>query len=160
MAEELMKSLALTVATTAILTFAFPLTPQVLAQGTDDGAVGRPLQLDGGPSVGSENHGQAGSKSEATEPSASSKKSQTAIEKAGETAIGGRSKTHIGSRLRPRHRFAVHKRRYHVFAFHVPRQRFAFHGPRQRFAFHVPGHRFVIHRHGRRFVAVNESAGA
>jgi hypothetical protein len=142
MAEELMRSLALAVATTTMLTFAFPLTPQVLAQGTDDGAVGRPLQLDGGPSVGSDNHGQMGSRSEATEPSASSKKSQTAIEKTGDTAIGGRSKTHMGWRLRPRHRFAIHKRRYHVFAFHLPR------------------HRFVIHRHGRRFVAVNESTGA
>jgi hypothetical protein len=35
----------------------------------------------------------------------------------------------------------MHKRRYHVFAFHMPR------------------HRFVIHRRGRRFVAVNESTG-
>jgi hypothetical protein len=139
MAEELMRLLALTVATTTMLTVAFPLSPQVLAQGTDDGAVGRPLQLDGGPSLGSDNRGQTGARSEATEPSANSKKSQTAIEKTGETAIGERSKTHIGLRLRPRHRFAMHKRRYHVFAFHVPR------------------HPFVIHRHGRRFVAVNES---
>jgi hypothetical protein len=150
MAEELMRLLALTVATTTMLTFAFPLTPQVLAQGTDDGAVGRPLQLDGGPSVGSDNRGQIGSRPEATEPSASAKKSQIATEKTGETTIGGRSKTtatggrsktHVGWRLRPRHRFAMHKRRYHVFAFHIPR------------------HRFVIHRRARRFVAVNESAG-
>jgi hypothetical protein len=136
-----MRLLALTVATTTMLTFAFPLTPQVLAQGTDDGAVGRPLQLDGGPSVGSDNHGRVGSRSDAIEPSASSKKSQTAIEKTGKPPIGERSKTHIGWRLRPRHRFAIHKRRYHVFAFHVPR------------------HRFVIHRRGRRFVAINESIG-
>jgi hypothetical protein len=150
MAEELMRSLALTVATATMLTLAFPLTPQALAQGTDDGALGRPLQLDGGPSVGSDNRGQTGSRSETTEPSASFKKSQPAVEKAGETAIGVRSKTHIGWRVRPRHRFAFHKRRYHVFAFH---------GPRQRFMMHVPRHHFVIHRHGRRFVAVNESTG-
>jgi hypothetical protein len=139
-----MRLLALTVATTTMLTFAFPLAPRVLAQGTDDGAVGRPLQLDGGPSLGSDNHGQTGSRSEATEASTSSKKSQVdqiAVEKTGETAIGGRSKTHGGWRLRPRHRFTMHKRRYHVFAFHMPR------------------HRFVIHRRGRRFVAVNESTG-
>jgi hypothetical protein len=141
MVEELMRLLALTVATTTMLTFAFPLTPQVLAQGADDGAVGRPLQLDGGPSVGSDNRGQIGSRPEATEPSASAKKSQIATEKTGETAIGGRSKTHVGWRLRARHRFAMHKRRYHVFAFHMPR------------------HRFVIHRRARRFVAVNDSTG-
>jgi hypothetical protein len=147
-----MRSLALTVATATMLTFAFPLIPQALAQGTDDGALGRPLQLDGGPSVGSEssNRGQIGPRSETTEPSASSKKSQPAIEKDGETAMGARSKTHTGWRLRPRHRFAIHKRRYHVFAFHVPRQRFMIHMPR---------HHFVIHRHGRRFVAVNGSTG-
>jgi hypothetical protein len=139
-----MRLLASTVATTAMLTFAFPLTPLVLAQGTDDGAVGRPLQLDGGPSLGSDNHGQTGSRSEASEASTSSKKSQVdqiAVEKTGETAISGRSKTHGGWRLRPRHRFTMHKHRYHVFAFHMPR------------------HRFVIHRRGRRFVAVNESTG-
>jgi hypothetical protein len=144
MAEELMRLLALTVATTTMLTFALPLTPQVLAQGTDDGAVGRPLQLDGGPSLGSNNRGQTGSRSEAAEPSASSKKGQIdqiAVDKTGETAIGGRSKTHSGWKHRPPHRFTMHRRRYHVFAFHMPR------------------HRFVIHRRGRRFVAVNESTG-
>jgi hypothetical protein len=137
-----------------MLTFAFPLTPQVLAQGADDGAVGRQLQLDGGPSAGSDSRGQTGSRSEGTEPSASAKKnqaatepsasankSQAATEKTGETAIGGRSKAHTGWRVRPRHRFAMHRRRYHVFAFHMPR------------------HRFVIHRRARRFVAVNESTG-
>jgi hypothetical protein len=137
-----MRLLALTVATTTMLTFAFPPAPQVLAQGTDDGAVGRPLQLDGGPSLGSDNHGQSGSRPEGTEPSASAKKSETAIEKTGETAVGGRSKTHLRWRLRPHHRFAMHKRRYHVFAFHMPR------------------HRFLVPRHGRRFVAVNEFTGA
>jgi hypothetical protein len=139
-----MRLLALTVATTTVLTFAFPLIPQVLAQGTDDGAVGRPLQLDGGPSQGSDNRGQVGSPSQGTEPSASAKKSETATEKTGETgetAIGGHSKAHVGWRVRPRHRFATHGRRYHVFAFHMPR------------------HRFVIPRHGRRFVVVNASTG-
>jgi hypothetical protein len=145
-----MRLLALTVATTTMLSFAFPLTPQVLAQGADDGAVGRPLQLDGGPSVGSDNHGssvgsdnhgQIGSRSQATEPSDSSKKSQTAVEKTGEAAVGRRSKTHVGWRRRPLHRFAIRRHRYHVFAFHSPR------------------HPFVIHRHGRRFVAVNDSVG-
>ena len=137
-----MRLLALTVATTTMLTFAFPLTPQVLAQGTDDGAVGRPLQLDGGPSQGSDNRGQVGSPSEGTEQSARAKKSQTATEKpgeTGETAIGKRSKAHSGGTVRPRHRSAMHRRRYHVFAFHMPR------------------HRFVIPRHGRRVVLVNES---
>jgi hypothetical protein len=141
MAEELMRSLALTLATSAMLTFAFPLTPQVRAQGTDDGAVGRPLQLDGGPSLGSDNRGQVGSRSEGAEPSASAKQSQSASEKSGEIAIDGRSKTHIGSRHWPRHHFAMHKRRYHVFAFHMPRRR------------------FMIPRHGRRFVGVNASTG-
>lgn len=141
-----MRLLALTLATGTMLTFAFPLTPQVLAQGADDGAVGRQLQLDGGPSLGSDNRGQTGSRQtgsrpEGTEPSASTKKSEAAAEKTGEAAIGGRSKAHIGWRVRPRHRFAMHRRHYHVFAFHMPR------------------HRFLIPRHGRRFVAVNESAG-
>jgi hypothetical protein len=143
-----MRLLALTVATGTMLTFAFPLTPQVLAQGADDGAVGRQLQLDGGPSLGSDNRGQTGSRSEGTEPSASARKGQAATqpsaaatEKTGETAIGGPSKAHTGWRVRPRHRFAMHRRHYHVFAFHMPR------------------HRFLIPRHGRRFVAVNESSG-
>jgi hypothetical protein len=137
-----MRLLALTVATTTMLTFALPLTPPVLAQGTDDGAVGRPLQLDGGPSAGSDNRGQVGSRSEGAEQSATAGKSQAATETTGETAIGGRSKAHMGWRVRSRHRFAMHRHRYHVFAFHMPR------------------HRFVIPRHGRRFVVVNESTGA
>jgi hypothetical protein len=141
--RELMRLLALTVATAAVLAFALPQTPQVLAQSRDDGAVGRPFQLDGGPSLGSDDHGQIGSRSERTEPSAgsTSQKSQTGIESTGDTAIHGRSKTHIGGRSRPRHRFVIHKRSHHVFAFHVPR------------------HRFVIRRHGRRFVAFNEPGG-
>ena len=140
-----MRLLAFTVATTTMLALALPLSPQVLAQGNDDGAVGRPLQLDGGPSLGSDNRGQNTSRSEATEPSASAKKSQTAVEPSGDTAIGGRSKTHVGRRLSPRHHFVMHKRRYHVFGFHKP--------------FHMPRHRFVIHRRARRFVAVNDSIG-
>ena len=139
-----MRLLALTVATAAVLTFAFPQTRQVLAQSHDDGAVGRPLQLDGGPSLGSDNHEQIGSRSEGAEPSAgsASKKSQTDIEKTGETAIRERPDTHVRWRAGPRRGFATHKRSHHFFAFHVPR------------------HGFVIHRHGRRFVAFNEPSGA
>src|SRR5262245_3094846 len=103
MAEELMRLLALTAATATMLALAFPLTPPVLAQGNDDGAVGRPLQLDGGPSLGSDNRGQNAARPEATQPSASAKKSQTAVEPTGDTAIGGRSKTHIGRRFGSHH---------------------------------------------------------
>jgi hypothetical protein len=134
-----MKLLTITVATAAVLIFA--LSPRLLAQGSDDGAVGRPLQLDGGPSLGSDNRGQTGARSQTIEPSAgtTSRKSQTTIEQTGETAIRGRSKTHIGWRSRPRHRFAIYRRPRHVFAFRMPR------------------HRFVIHRHGHRFVAFNDA---
>jgi hypothetical protein len=135
---------ALTIAVATALTFALPHTP-VTAQGHDDGAIGRPLQLDGGQSPGSDNRGQIGSRSEATEPSAgtttTSKTSQTGIAKTGETAIRARSKTHIGWRSRPGRRFAIHNHSHHLFAFHMPR------------------HRFVVRRHGRRFVAFDEPTG-
>jgi hypothetical protein len=137
-----MRSLAVTVATASVLAFAFPHGP-VLAQGYDNGAVGRPLQLDGGPSLGSESRGQStGGRSEGTEQPAgvTSEKSQTRIGETNETAIRGRSQTHVGSRHPLRHRLAFHRRGHHVFAFHVPR------------------HGFVIHRHGRRFVAFSAPA--
>src|SRR5260370_23147166 len=99
----------LTIATAAVLTFAF--SQSVLAQSHDDGAVGRPLQLDGGSSLGSDNRG-IGARSEATEPSvgARSEKSQTGIEKTGEAHIPGRCHTHIGRSFRAKHRFAIHRR--------------------------------------------------
>ena len=126
---------ALTIAAATALTFAFPHIP-VLAQGHDDGAVGRPLQLDGGPSLGSDSRGQTGTRSESTQPSTGTKseKAQTGIEKTGETTIRRRSHTHIGLRSHAKHRFVFHRRGHHMMAFHMPR------------------HRFVIHRHGRRFV--------
>jgi hypothetical protein len=131
-----MKRLTLTVATATVLTFVFPQTPPVLAQGHDDGAVGPTLRLDGGPPVGSDNPGQTRARSESTEPSADNKsqKAQTGIEKTTETTIRNRSHAHTALRGHVKHRFVVHRRGHHVFAFHVPR------------------HRFVIHRHGRRFV--------
>ena len=89
-----MRLLALTVATTTMLTFAFPPAPQVLAQGTDDGAVGRPLQLDGGPSLGSDSRGQSsGGRSERTEQPAgvTAEQSQTRIGQTGETTARVRS---------------------------------------------------------------------
>jgi hypothetical protein len=115
----------------------FPPTPPVLAQGYDNGAVGRPLQLDGGPSLESDHRGQTGARSEGTEPSAGTKseKGQTGIEKTGETMIHGRSHTHIGLSSHARHHLVFHRRGPHFFAFRPPR------------------HQFVIHRHGRRFVA-------
>lgn len=138
-----MRLLALTVATAAVLAFAFPQTSQVLAQSRDDGAVGRTLRLDGGPPLEPDNRGQAGARSEGAEPSAGTKSetAQTGIATTGEMKIGRRSKTHIGWRSGLRHRFAFHRRVHHIFAFHLP------------------GHRFVIHRHGRRFVAFNEPSG-
>jgi len=137
-----MRSLAVTVATASVLALAFPQGP-VLAQGYDNGAVGRPLQLDGGPSLGSDSRGQSfGGRSEGTEQPAgvTSEKSQVRIGKTGETTIRARSQTHIGLRYRLTQRLALHQRRHHVFAFHVQR------------------HRFVIHRHGRRLVASSEPA--
>jgi hypothetical protein len=137
-----MRLLALTVATASVLAFAFPEGP-VLAQGHDDGAVGRPLQLDGGPSLGSDSRGQSfGRRSEGTEQPAgvTSEKSQIRIGQTGETTARVRSQTHIGLRYRVRHSLALHRRSHHVFVFHVPR------------------HGFVIHRHGRRFVAFSEPA--
>jgi hypothetical protein len=140
--EEFMRSLAVTVATASVLAFAFSQGP-VLAQGYDNGAVGRPLQLDGGPSLGSESRGQSvDGRSEGTKqsPGVTSEKGQTGSGKIGETAIRARSQTHIGLRHRLRHRLALHKRSHHVFAFHMQR------------------HRFVIHRHSRRFVAFSAPA--
>jgi hypothetical protein len=68
-----MRLLALNVATATVLAFAFPQAPQVLAQTYEDGSMGRPLQLDGGPAAGSDNRGQTGSRSEGSEPSAGTK---------------------------------------------------------------------------------------
>jgi hypothetical protein len=135
-----MRLLALTITTATVLTFAFSHTPQVLAQGRDDGAVGRPLQLDGGPSLGPNNRGPISGRSESTEPPADSRaeKTQTEIEKTSESKVRGRSHTHVRWSSQARHRFAFYRRGHHIFAFHMPR------------------HRFVIHRHGRRFVAFNE----
>src|SRR5260370_39829849 len=85
-AEELVRLLALTVAAVAVVAFAFPQTPRVLAQGSDSGAVGRPLQLDGGPSLGSDNRGQSfGGR---TEQSAGvrSEKAQTSTRNTGQAA--------------------------------------------------------------------------
>jgi hypothetical protein len=137
-----MRLLAVTVATASVLAFAFP-AGSVLAQGYDNGTVGRPLQLDGGPSLGSDSRGQSfGGRSEGTEQPAgvTSEKSQTRIGKTDETTVRARSQTHLGLRHRPRQRLALHKRSHHVFAFHVQR------------------HRFVIPRHGRRFVTFGEPA--
>jgi hypothetical protein len=139
-----MRLLALTVATASVLAFACPQGP-VLAQGHDDGAVGRPLQLDGGPSLGSDSRGQSsGGRSERTEQPAgvTAEQSQTRIGQTGETTARVRSQTHLGLRYQPRRRLALHNRGHHVFGFHVPR------------------HRFVIHRHVRRFVAFSEPADA
>jgi hypothetical protein len=138
-----MRLLTLTIATATVFAFAFSQTPRTLAQGHDDGAVGRPLQLDGGPALGSDNRGQSSGRSEVTEPSAAGKseKTQTDIEKTGESKVRARSHTHVGWSPRARHRFVFQRRTHHIFAFHVPR------------------HRFVIHRHSRRFVAFNEPSG-
>ena len=138
-AEELMRLSALTIAAATALTFAFPQT-SVIAQGHDDGVVGRTLRLDGRAPLGSDTNGQSGGRSESTEPTASAKseKAQTGIEKTGDTAIRTRSPTHIGLRSHAKHRFVFHRRGHHMMAFHMPRPR------------------FVIHRHGRRFVALNE----
>jgi hypothetical protein len=127
-----MRLLTITVATAAVFTLAF--SPEVLAH--DDGAVGPTLRLDGGPSLGSDNRGQTGTRSESTQPSTGTKseKAQTGMEKTGETTIRSGSHTHIGLRSHAKHRFVFHRRGHHMMAFHMPR------------------HRFVIHRHGRRFV--------
>jgi hypothetical protein len=156
-----MRLLALTVATASVLAFAFP-AGRVLAQGNDNDAVGRPLQLDGGSPLGTDSRGQSlGGRSERTEQPAgvTSEKSEMRIGKTDETTIRPRSQTHTGLRYPPRHRLALHKRSHHLFAFHAPRHhRFAFHPRHRLFAFHAPRHRFVTHRHGRRFVAFSEPA--
>ena len=157
--EELMRLSAITVATATVLTFAFPQISWVLAQGYDSGAVGRPLQLDGGP--GSDNHVQGG-RSEGTEQPAGvrSEKSQTRIGDTGETTIGGRSQTGIGSNSEPKHRVAIHRRGHRALAFNEPRHRFAMHRHGHPFvAFNGFRHRFVTHRHGRRIAAFNEPRG-
>ena len=161
--EELMRVLALTVATASVLAFAFPQIPRVLAQGSDSGAVGRPLQLDGGPSLGSDNHGQSsGGGSERTEPSAGvrSENSQTPIGKTGETTVRGRSRSRIGLSSERKHRVVIYKRGHRVVAFNGPRHRFAIHRHGHHLlAFSGPRHRFVVHRHGRRYVAFNDPSG-
>ena len=131
-----MRLLSITVASATALAITFSQTPQVLAQGHDDGAVGPTLRLDGGPSLGSDTRG-IGARSEGTQPSIGTKpeKNQTGNEKTGEATIRGRSHTHIGWSPRMRHHFVI-RQRGHIFALHMPR------------------HRFVIHRHGRRFVTL------
>src|SRR5882672_5243087 len=123
--EELMRLLALTIATASVLAFAFPQTPRVLAQGSDSGAVGRPLQLDGGPSLGSDNRGQ--SSGGRTEQSAGvrSEEDQTSSGKTGETTIRERSRTSVGLSSERKHRVVIYKRGHHVVAFNGPRHRFA-----------------------------------
>src|SRR5467141_1313789 len=156
LAEELMRLLALTVATVTVVAFAFPQTPRVLAQGFDTGAVGRPLQLDGGPSLGSDNRGQSGGR---TEQSAGvrSEKDQTSSGKTGETTIRERSQTSTGLSSERKHRVVIYKRGHRVVAFNRLRHRFAIHRHGNHLlAFSGSRHRFVIHRHGRRFVAFNE----
>jgi hypothetical protein len=127
-----MRLLALTVATATVITFAS--SQSVLAH--DDGAVGPTLRLDGGLSLGSDNRGQIGTRSETTQPSTGTKseKAQSGIEKTSEATSRGRSHTHVGWRSRAKHRFVFHRRGHHMMAFHMPR------------------YRFVVHRHGRRFV--------
>src|SRR5260370_13605299 len=113
-----MRPRTITVATTAVLAFALSQTPRVLAQGHDDGAGGRPLQLDGGSPLGSDNRGQTSGRSEGTEQSAgvASEKSQARGVKTGETAIRGRSQTRVGWRFRTRRHLVMHKRGHRVFA--------------------------------------------
>jgi len=137
-----MRLLALTIATAAVLTFAF--SQKVLAQGHDDGAAGPTLRLDGGPPLGTDNRGPISNRSERTESpaGASFEKGQTGMETTGQGAIRGRSHNHVGWNSGARHRFVIHRRGHHIFALHAPRHRF-----------------FVIHRHGRRFVAFNEPSG-
>ena len=133
-----MRVFVLKVATAMVLAFAFPQTPRVWAQGSGSGVASQPLQLDGGPSLGSDQRGQSsGGRSEDAERtgSVSSEKSQTGLGKASETTIRGRSHSRIGLSSQPRHRVVIH--RY----------------GRRLFAFHKPTHRFVIHRRGRRVVA-------
>jgi hypothetical protein len=136
-----MRLLALAVATAMVLTFAFPQTPPVLAQSHDDGAVGPTLRLDGGPPLETDNRG-SGERSEGAQPStaAGPEKGQTDIEKTEETTARGRPHSHVGWN-HAQHRFMIHRRAHHIFAFHAPR------------------HPFVIHRHGRRFVKFNEPSG-
>jgi len=151
-----MRLLALTVATAAVLAFAFSQTPRVLAQGSDRGAASQPLQLDGGPPLGSDNGGQSfGGRSEGAEHAAGvgSEISQTRVGKTGKTTIRGRSQTRIGLSSQPRHRLVIRKRGLRVVAFNEPWHRFVIH----RHGRHVaPWHRFVIHRHGRRVVGFSE----
>src|SRR5262249_25541853 len=110
-AEELMRLPALTVAAAIALTFAFPYT-LVLAQGNDDGVVGRTLRLDGGAPLGSDNSGQSsGAQSQGTERSGavSSEKNQIEPGKTGQTTVGRHSQTRFGSRPRARHHFVMRR---------------------------------------------------
>src|SRR6266436_5260159 len=110
--EELMRLLA----------FAVPQTARVLAQGSDSGAVGRPLQLDGGSSLGSDNRGQSSGGSECTEPSAGvrSEKDQTSTGKTSETTIRDRSHTSIGLSSERKHRVVIHRHSRRFVAFNEP----------------------------------------
>jgi len=120
--EELMRLLALTVATASVLAFAVPQTARVLAQGSDSGAVGRPLQLDGGSSLGSDNRGQSSGGSERTEPSAGVRfeKDQTSTGKTSETTIRDRSHTSIGLSSERKHRVVIHRHSRRFVAFNEP----------------------------------------
>ncbi len=126
-----MKSHALTVATATALAFTLAQTSPVLAQGADPGAASRPFPLDGGPSPGSDSHGQSiGEQSKGTERSGdSTEKNQARSGNTGETSSHG-------------HRISTHKRGRRVLALNHPR------------------HRILIHRRGHRFVLLNEPGDA
>ena len=155
-----MRLFALTVATASVLAFAVSQTPRVLAQGSENGAVGRPLQLDGGPSLGSDNRGQSSGGRTEQSAGARSEKDQTSSGKTGETTIRERSQTSTGLSSERKHRVVIYKRGHRVVAFNGPRHRFAIHRHGHHLlAFSGPRHRFVVHRHGRRYVAFNDPSG-
>jgi hypothetical protein len=124
-----MKLLIVTVATAAVLAFAIPQTTPALAQGADVGAASRPFPLDGGPSAGSDDHGQSSEKSEGSARSGdvSSEKNQTPSGKTGETELRG-------------HRVAIHKHSHRIIAISHSRHH-------------------LLHRHGRHVVTMKESSG-
>src|SRR5258706_16135367 len=109
-----MSLLKIRVAPAALFTLAF--SPQVLAH--DDGAVGPTLRLDGRPSLGSDNRGQTGTRSESTQSSSgtNSEKAQTAIEKTGEPTLGRRTHTHIICSSHAEHPFLFHRRGHRMMA--------------------------------------------
>jgi hypothetical protein len=165
-----MRSLALTVATVAVLALAFPQVPRVLAADDSDTLSGAGASRDGAASQTRMSDGESdkggqslSGRSESSEQSTGvkSKKSQARMRigaKTGKTSIRGRSQTSVGLSSEPKQRVVIHKHSRGVVALSEPRRGAVIHQRgRGTFAFSgEPRRGVVIHKRGRGAVALSE----